>query len=274
MTSRMSRREVVGLGISGGILGAAGGAIAGVRAVGGVGVPAGEPWEGFPRGDARWALEVVTASHGNEAKVRELVGRHPALARATWDWGFGDWESALGAASHTGRRSIAEFLLANGARIDIFAAAMLGYVDVVKAFVQASPGIQKTRGPHGIHLLAHARAGGEAAAETVKYLEAIGGAGEALATEPLSAQEQRAYVGEYSFGPGPADRLSVTQEKEALSIGRGESAKRGLSYLGGQAFFPAGAAAVRIQFRFEDGRAVELKVVDGDPVIEARRIGG
>lgn len=60
--------------------------------------PSAEPWAGFPRQNAELAREVVAASHGNEARVRELVDEHPALARATWDWGFGDFESALGAA--------------------------------------------------------------------------------------------------------------------------------------------------------------------------------
>ena len=45
------------------------------------------------------------------------VTRPPAsaLACATLDWGFGDWETALGAASHVGRPEIAEYLIANGA---------------------------------------------------------------------------------------------------------------------------------------------------------------
>ena len=40
---------------------------------------------------------------------------------------------------------------------------MLGQLDVVKAFIDASPGVQRIHGPHGITLLAHARAGGEKA---------------------------------------------------------------------------------------------------------------
>ena len=79
---------------------------------------------------------VVGASHSNLERVRELVLEQPALAKANWDWGFGDWESALGAASHTGRREIAEFLIAHGARPNLFSAAMLGEVDVVRAHVR------------------------------------------------------------------------------------------------------------------------------------------
>ena len=114
----------------------------------------------MPRQDPALAKETVGVSHRDIKRVRELVERQPALARAAVDWGFGDWETALGAAAHTGRREIAEFLLANGAQPTMFSAAMLGQLDVVKAFVAASPGIQRTPGPHGIPLLAHARAGG------------------------------------------------------------------------------------------------------------------
>ena len=45
-------------------------------------------------------LEMVSVSHFNLNRVKELVSKRPELARATWDWAFGDWETALGAASH------------------------------------------------------------------------------------------------------------------------------------------------------------------------------
>jgi hypothetical protein len=88
------------------------------------------------------------------------VKAYPELVNAWWDWGYGDWESPLGAAAHVGDRAIAEFLLANGARMDIFAAAMLGQTAVVRAFIEVQPGIQRSLGPHSITLLSHAEAGG------------------------------------------------------------------------------------------------------------------
>ena len=123
--------------------------------------------DSFPRQAAEEAREIVGASHANLVRVKELVSATPALARASWDWGYGDWETALGAASHVGNKEIAAVLLAAGAHPTIFSAAMLGQLDTVKAFVAASPGIQKTRGPHGIPLMDHARAG--EAVEVVKY---------------------------------------------------------------------------------------------------------
>src|SRR5688500_18098524 len=154
-------------------------------------------WPGFPRQDAKLDAEVVGQAHRNEARVRELVKARPALVNAWWDWGFGDWESALGAASHVGQRGIAEFLLEHGARIDIFAAAMLGLTAVVKAFVATRPGVQRTLGPHGITLLAHAKAGGPQAADTVAYLADLGDADVGHKVTPLPADRKEAFLGKY-----------------------------------------------------------------------------
>lgn len=55
--------------------------------------------------------EMVTASHGNLNRVRELVEARPALAKAPRDCGFGDWEAAIGAASHVGNAKSRSFLM-------------------------------------------------------------------------------------------------------------------------------------------------------------------
>ena len=114
--------------------------------------------------------EFVGSAHGDLDRVRELLGRYSALANAAWDWGDGDWETALGAAAHVGRRDIALYLIANGARMDIFAAAMLGYLPLVRATLEMVPDAMNWRGPHGIALLAHAEAGGPQAASVTEYL--------------------------------------------------------------------------------------------------------
>jgi hypothetical protein len=136
--------------------------------------------ESFPSQHLALAKEIVGVSHGNLARVRELVQQHPALAKASFDWGYGDWETALGAASHTGRREIAELLIENGAPPTLFSAAMLGQLDLVKAFVAAKPGAQRMRGPHSISLMVHAKLGGPPAASVVSYLESLGDADLAL----------------------------------------------------------------------------------------------
>jgi hypothetical protein len=112
----------------------------------------------------------VANAHADIEAVRVALAEEPQLANAAWDWGAGDWETGLGAAAHMGRRDIAELLLAAGARLDVFAAAMLGEVDVVAAILAAHPGMRTALGPHGIPLLAHAQAGGEPAAAVVALL--------------------------------------------------------------------------------------------------------
>jgi hypothetical protein len=226
----------------------------------------------FPTQEPDLVREMVAVSHGNVQRVRELLAARPALARAAWDWGFGDWESALGAASHVGHREIAELLIAHGARPSIFSAAMLGQVEVVRAFVAASPGVQRIKGPHGITLLAHAQAGGAAAQPVAAYLEALGDADLRPALVPLSGAERDRLVGLYAFGPGESERFEVAVDRGQLGLARTGGARRGLFHLGGNEFFPAGAEAVRIRFTVEDERAVALAVHDPGLVLEARRL--
>jgi len=124
-----------------------------------------------PALDPQTVEKFVANAHGDLDVVRALLEEEPALVNATWDWGGGDWETALGAAAHMGRRDIALFLLERGARMDIFAAAMLGRVEVVRTVLEADPGARDFPGPHGIPLIEHARAGGEEAREVLELLE-------------------------------------------------------------------------------------------------------
>ena len=117
--------------------------------------------------------EFVGVAHGDLERVRTLLKQEPALINAAWDWGAGDWETGLGAAAHMGRRDIAVCLLERGARIDLFAAAMLGRLEIVRAVLEAFPDAHQVRGPHGIPLIAHAQAGGEDAAAVVEYLRSL-----------------------------------------------------------------------------------------------------
>ena len=131
----------------------------------------------FPAHPFEMVRETVSVAHGNVKRVKELVDARPALCRAAVDWGFGDWEDALGAASHVGNREIAEYLIAHGARPTLFSATMLGQLDVVKSMIAAQPGAQRIPGPHSISLLAHAKAGGKTAESVFQYLESLGDAG-------------------------------------------------------------------------------------------------
>jgi hypothetical protein len=121
-----------------------------------------EPKRG-PRQDLDLVFSVVKAGHGKLAQLKELIAHSPALVFAAWDWGDGDWETALGGAAHIGSRECARFLLAQGARIDAFCAAMLGARDALAGLISAEPAVVTGKGPHGYTLLYHAAISGDVA---------------------------------------------------------------------------------------------------------------
>ncbi len=217
----------------------------------------------FPAQPSALVNEFVGAAHSKPKRVRELLDQRPALVNAGWDWGFGDWETPLGAASHVGNHEIAEMLLTAGAPPTLFSAAMLGQLDTLKTMVATRPGVQKTLGPHGIPLLAHAKAGG--AKEIVDYIETLGGAS-GTAPKTLSQEDKEKLVGIYEFGPGATDKIEITVPKNQLTFTRmGSGSARPIHYLGEGEFYPAGARAVRIRV---DGKT--LTVHDGELIITAK----
>jgi len=226
--------------------------------------------DSFPSHHPAVVKEMVTASHGNVARVRELLQQHPDLAKASWDWGFGDWETALGAASHVGNRTIAELLLERGAPPTHFSAAMLGQLDVLKAFFAAAPGLQKMRGPHGLTLLLHARNGGPQAAPVVAYLQSVGDADQPYRDDPLTADERAALIGRYTFGDRQRDAFVVSLQKTQLMVARIGAMERGLFHQGDFAFHAAGGPGTIIRFERDGDRVVALTVHDPDPVVRAK----
>ena len=231
----------------------------------------------FPSHPSEMVRETVLVAHFNLKRLKELVEAHPALARAAWDWGFGDWESALGAASHMGNRPIAEYLISQGARPTLFSATMFGQLEVVKAFIAAQPGAKRIRGPHSISLLAHARYGGPAAKPVFDYLESLGGA-DADPEAPLAEADRATLLGTYSFGHGATEQIDVTLEHNAflkidqLTWTRKGTMGRPLYHLGDRVFFPAGAQAVRVKFTSPDeGRATVMTVSDGNFTLTVKR---
>ena len=229
------------------------------------------PPPGWPAQAPELAREMVGVAHGNAARVRELLDRWPTLANATWDWGFGDWENALGAASHVGNREIAELLLVNGARPTIFSATMLGQLDVVRATIAARPGVERTKGPHGLTLLHHARAGGDAALPVLRYLEELGTADPRPALVPLTEADETALLGDYRYGHGETELVKIGKGKFGLFLQRSGAAERPIHHLGNLEFVPAGSDRARIRFRKEGARAVACEVHDPDLVLVARR---
>jgi hypothetical protein len=131
--------------------------------------------EHHPQFDRTRVKRFVIAGHGNLAAVKAMLTEEPHLINGAIDWGNGDFETALGGASHMGRRDIAEYLLEHNARMDIFAATMLGKLDIVKAAVAAFPNIVHVPGPHGIPLIVHAEKGGPAAKNVLEFLRTLAG---------------------------------------------------------------------------------------------------
>jgi hypothetical protein len=115
----------------------------------------------------------VQAAHSDLDATRQMLDSTPRLIRATWDWGAGDFETALGGAAHMGRRDIAALLLDRGAPLDLFAAAMLGELAIVRAALETRPALARVSGPHGIPLVAHAKAGGTGSVSVLNYVTTV-----------------------------------------------------------------------------------------------------
>lgn len=103
--------------------------------------------------------QFVGMAHGNLAQVRQLLQADPGLLEAVNDLG----ETALGAAAHMGRRDIANYLLEQGATLDICTAAMLGQAEEVAHFLADVPALVQAKGAHGIPLMFHAALSGKTA---------------------------------------------------------------------------------------------------------------
>jgi hypothetical protein len=126
-----------------------------------------------PQLDRARVKRFVIAGHMNLPAVKAMLAEEPNLINGAIDWGNGDFETALGGASHVGRRDIAEYLLEHNARMDIFAATMLGRLDIVSAAVAAFPNIIHVPGPHRIPLIVHAEKGGPAAKAVLDFLRPL-----------------------------------------------------------------------------------------------------
>jgi len=124
--------------------------------------------------DRALVQKFVGAGHSDLETVQELLAETPTLLNAAHDWGGGDFETALGAASHVGRKNIVQFLLDQGAQANIFTACLFGDLEVVKAMLKWSPDQLHAKGPHGFTLLHHATRGGEEATAVKDFLESLG----------------------------------------------------------------------------------------------------
>ncbi len=233
----------------------------------------------YPAIDETIVAEVVGVSHFNLDRLKELVDPRPELARATWDWGFGDWETAIGAASHTGRKDIVAYLLSKGARPDIFTFAMLGHYNVVKTMIESSPGVQKIAGPHGISLLQHVKNGildtdinKTEALKLVYYLESLGDA-DSPKYPDLEEKDKPKFLGDYKYGDGVTEGFSVKLNMRKI-ITLGKLGKNGgaLLKIGDNTFIYNGTPSVTVKFQIENDKVISLTVIEPGLTLLAKKM--
>jgi ankyrin repeat protein len=100
--------------------------------------------------------EFVIAGHGNLEKVRQMLAENPKLLNASYRWNENDTETAVQAAAQVGSANVAQFLLKQGAPLEICTATMLGMRDEVERRLNNDPQNANATGAHGIPLLPHA----------------------------------------------------------------------------------------------------------------------
>ena len=223
--------------------------------------------------------EVVGVSHFNLDRLKQLVDPRPELARASWDWAFADWETAIGAASHVGRKDIVQYLISKGARPDIFTFAMFGSYSIVKSMIELHPGIQRTAGPHGISLLQHVKNGlaenksaNSDATKLIDYLEGLGDADSPKYIDQDEAAKQK-YIGDYKYGERETDGFTIrVNSRKLISLGRLGKNGGSLYKIGDNKYMYNGAPSTIVSFSEGDGKVISLTVTEPGFSITARKV--
>ncbi|MCD2259195.1 hypothetical protein [Psychroserpens luteolus] len=242
-----------------------------------------QPNNRYPSIDDEVVNEVVGKSHFDIDTVKKLVDKRPELARASWDWSFGDWESAIGAASHVGRRDIVQYLMSKGARPTMYTYAMLGAFDIVKAMITMTPGVESQPGPHGISLLQHARAGlrmkDTMSKDNIKNSEKLIDFLTSFKTPDtktytaLSDSEKQKYLGDYRYGDGENDGFSISLNmRKMISLGKLGKSGGGLIRIEEHKFLYNGISSVYITFQLENNKVKSLTIHEPDLVLVAKKV--
>jgi hypothetical protein len=237
------------------------------------------PHDRYPAIQMSIASEVVGVAHFNLDRLKELVDPRPELAKANWDWGFGDWESAIGAASHVGRKDIVDYLIGKGAVPTIFTYAVLGQYEMVKEMIRSYPGIQKNSGPHGITLLQHAKTGLQTegvdkakAQQLVDYLQSLGDA-DGRQYLNLEEAEKAKYLGDYKYGEGKDDGFTIKLNmRKLLSLGKLGKSGGALWRIGENEFTYQGAPSVTVKFLIQNDRVISLTINEPGLTLTATKV--
>lgn len=122
--------------------------------------------------------EFVVASHFDLPKVKELLAHHPDLLNENAEW----IETPIQAAAHVNNRDIIEYLLEQGAPLDICTAAVLGRLDDLRALLAEAPELKDAHGSHNLHVLFYAALG-----DSIPVAEALVEAGAQVNAEGSQA---------------------------------------------------------------------------------------
>lgn len=237
------------------------------------------PHDRYPAIQLSIAAEVVGFAHFDLEKLKQHVDDRPELAKANWDWGFGDWESPIAAASHVGRKDIVDYLIGKGATPTIFTYAVLGQYEAVKAMIGSYPGIQKNFGPHGISLLQHAKTALQTegvdkskAQQLIEYLQSLGDS-DTQKYLTLDESEKTKYLGDYKYGEGKQDGFSIKLNmRKMISLGKLGNTGGALFRIGENEFTYQGAPSVTVKFLVQDGRVLSLTINEPGMVLTATKI--
>jgi hypothetical protein len=225
-------------------------------------------YEKPPSLDPKDVQAFVGAAHRDIDAVRSMLDKQPTLMNASWDWTGGDWETAMGAAGHTGRIEIAELLLSRGARIELHAAAMMGWLDVVKAAVTVQPGAQNILGPHAICMWSHARDGEDRALAVLEYLESVNAVRDVLIDEASRAK----YVGRYRVEDQPDQELTVISANRRLLLQPPQRRAWYMLHQGDGVFRPADGLQVTLTFDVAGDRVRAMNIDEGNDQAVAVRV--
>jgi ankyrin repeat protein len=159
------------------------------------------------------ANQFIIDCHADLETVKQKIAEKPGLAHA---YNPETDESALGAASHMGRKDIAEFLLGSGAELDIAAAAMLGRREAAQALLEKDSSLATSGGAHGIPIAFHAALGGDV---EIAQLLLDNGAGEALKGALLGAVHMnRVEMARWLLDPEAMPDAKAVEGRTALQM--------------------------------------------------------
>jgi hypothetical protein len=146
--------------------------------------------------------------------------------------------------------------------------------------IEASPGVQKIGGPHGISLLQHAKNGlnadnktnNEEGRKLVDYLESLGDA-DSLKYEPMDEKDKAKYLGDYKYGDGEKEGFSIKLNmRKIISLGKLGKNGAALYKVADNKFIYNGTSSVFISFLLENDKVLSLTLTEPGLTLVAKKV--